>query len=204
MALSDSPSTSSDSQASQASGGHPLDAALRRRAAAKLTNAFAADVPLPTSVAPRSSSPESGEVPNSTEAIKQAKNGKQASQKRPHLAGRKRQRAESAAGCSAGWSTALERSSSSDSEHDLDAHLACGSDISSDKSGNNSRGSDSEDVRPAMLAAAPTGVILVEQAEERNAALLRLLRAPRCAETGLSSMFLSWGCVSGLKTELPR
>ncbi|KAL4445785.1 hypothetical protein ABPG77_008984 [Micractinium sp. CCAP 211/92] len=68
---------------------------------------------------------------------------------------------------------------SSSSDRDLDADLACASENSSDEDISRDGVSNADVVEPAIHAAPPAGVILVEEAEERNAELQRLLRAPR-------------------------
>lgn len=160
-----------------------MDAALRRRAAGNNTNA-ASGRPLPPARGPKSSSPESGEVLGSTEGMKHAKNSRLGAHQSPGVAGKKRQRPESSLDDRAGRPSPLGRSSSSNSEPDLDADMAGTSEVSGDEdssSRSSGGGSDADDTGPAALKA-PAGVILVEDAEERNAELHRLLRAPRYAQ----------------------
>lgn len=178
MVQSDSHTSISGSDPSDDSGSHPLDAALRRRAAAGTAAAAAKSRPLSPSRATKSSSPESGEVLGDAQDVKQMDNSLQGPQQHQHVAGKKRQRVDSSMRRSSDCFAPLESSSS---DRDLDADLACASENSSDEDISRDGVSNADVVEPAIHAAPPAGVILVEEAEERNAELQRLLRAPRCA-----------------------
>ncbi|EFN57698.1 hypothetical protein CHLNCDRAFT_57230 [Chlorella variabilis] len=153
--------TSSSSPDSE-DDGHPVDIALRRRAAADTAKRLGGGgrgggvrAPGPEGLQEKTSSPESGEVAP---------------------AGRRQQPAELGSHEKPGG----DRGSRTEAHHsgakgkpgsfrDLDHVLVSGSDSSSSSSG----------AKVGEPENAPTGVILVGTAEERNAEVARLLRDPR-------------------------
>lgn len=165
-------SHTSSSDSDDGSAGHPIDAALRRRTLADSAGggSQAAQAqrqqPSPGSASP----PESGEVSAGTPAAEDLQDARTSRQAAPS-----RGRTQSAGNCTTaaelrgGVATA---GGQPNSEVDLDAVLASGC------SGSSSSGSEAEQIEPAVPQA-PTGVILVESMEERNAEVQRLLRAPR-------------------------
>ncbi len=149
-------SSSSSSDSEDGSREHPMEAAVRRRAAANA--AATADASPPAKAPPgKSSSPESGELPGSASA-----GGSPQLQQPP---ARRR-------------SPPLAAKPAAPADHDLDIDAALASDSGSEG------GSDSEDgvgaERTEAAVPAPAGVIVVDSVEQRNAEVQRLLRAPRC------------------------
>ena len=166
---SESPSSSSaSSDADSDGGGHPMDAAVRRRAAAANGVAAAA-----AAANPKSSSPESGEVPDSPPTQPLPAVAEQPATKGKQVAGKKRRR--TSADVSDGGAKAARAARSV--TPDLDAELASASDASASCSDSEGGSEQAAAVEPAVPA--PAGVILVDTVAERNAEVQRLLRAPR-------------------------
>lgn len=146
-----------------------MEAAVRRRAAAHAAAAVEASPPAKPPV--KSSSPESGELPGSASA------------------GAARQPLHQPAKRSEHSSPALRAQQAAPAAADLDIDAEAASDSSSE-GGSSASGSDSKEefgggrTEPAVPAPAPAGVIVVERAEQRNAEVQRLLRAPRCGQAG--------------------